>query len=79
MDFNKMPKLFCESSSIGFAKHAFYFGFSSGANQSTFAVPPEVAKGLVEGLGQKIAEYEKAFGVIDTSGNQVGIQSPLGR
>ncbi|MEJ0053375.1 MAG: hypothetical protein WDN10_01425 [bacterium] len=79
MDFNKMLKLFCESVSIGFAKHGFYFGFASGANQSAFAVPPEVAKGLVEGLAQKVAEYEKAFGPIDTSHNQVGIQSPLGR
>jgi len=79
MDFNKIPKLFCESLTIGFAKHAFYFGFSSGVNQSAFAVPPEVAKGLIEGLTQKVAEYEKAFGPIDTSSNQVGIQSPLGR
>jgi hypothetical protein len=79
MDFNKIPKLLCESATIGYVKHSFFFGFTSGPNQSAFAIPPEVAKGLITILQTAVDGYEKAFGTIDTSGNQTGIQSPISR
>lgn len=77
MDFNKLPKFLCESATVGFAKHSFFFGFSSGPNQSAYAVPPEVAKGLINILETAVEQYEKSFGEIDTSGNKTGVQSPI--
>ncbi len=65
--------------SIGFSKYAFLFGFSSGSESKAFAIPPEIAKGMIEGLTQKLVEYETQFGNIDTSANKIGIQSPIQR
>ncbi len=79
MDFNKMSKTLCDSMSIGYSKYAFLFGFSSGSKSDAFAVPPEIAKGMIEGLTQKLVEYETQFGKIDISANKIGIQSPIQR
>lgn len=77
MDFNKVPKLLSETVSIAYSKFSFFFGFSSGTSQSAFAVPPDVAKGLIRVLQQSVEQYEAQFGDIDISRNQTGIQSPL--
>ena len=77
MDFNKVPKILSETVSVGSVKYSFFIGFSSGMNQAAFAIAPDAAKGLVDILQKAITQYESQFGVIDTSGNKVGIHSPI--
>lgn len=77
MDFNKIPKLQSESVSVGFTKYSFFIGFTSGVNQAAFAIAPDTAKGFIEILEKAIIQHESQFGPIDTSGNKVGIHSPI--
>lgn len=77
MDFNTVPKLLSESVSVGSTKYSFFIGFTSGSNQTAFAIAPNAAKGLIEILQKAIEQHEAQFGPIDVSGNTVGIHSPI--
>ena len=77
MDFNKMPKLIADRTHLNSNKAWFFFGFSSGDDDSAFLLPPQSAKGFSEQLQKMIERYEKEFGPIDMTGLETGIQSPI--
>ena len=77
MDFNKMPKLIADRTHLNNNKAWFFFGFSSGDDDSAFLLPPQSAKGFSEQLQKMIERYEKEFGLIDMTGLETGIQSPI--
>lgn len=77
IDFSQLPKSLVDTVSINFTQHHFLIAISSGQQIAAFALPPELMKAFAAGLPEKIAEYEKAFGTIDTSSAEGGIQSPI--
>lgn len=77
MDFNKMPKVICESWHQNNNKAWFFFGFSSGIQESAYLVAPQAAKGFLIDLEKRIKKYEAEHGEIDMKGFKTAIQSPI--
>ncbi len=77
MDWSIFPKTLCEKFHLSFNKVFFLFGFTSGADNQAYLITPQVAKGLIQALKDKVDEYEKRYGTIDTSKVQAGIESPI--
>jgi len=65
IDFNQLPKKFCDGAIGAFSKDVFYFGMTSGNNIDVFATTPKVMKDIATFLGNHVANYEKQNGVID--------------
>lgn len=65
IDFNQLPKKFCDGAIGAFNKDVFYFGITSGNNIDVFATTPKVMKDVAIFFNNHIANYEKQFGVID--------------
>lgn len=76
MDFNKIPKQFCENINIGVSSEFFALALQSGQNLSAFALTPEHAKRLAQSLAYHVSEFEKQFGDIKTDWAP-GVQSPI--
>ncbi len=77
IDFAQLPKSLVDSVSINYTQHHFLIALSSGASIAAFALPPELMKAFVEGLPEKISEYEAVYGAIDATRAEAGIQSPI--
>ena len=77
IDFSQLPKALADTVSINFTEHHFLIALASGHSITAYAVPPDLMKAFVEGLPEKIAEYEARFGKIDSSSAEGGIQSPI--
>jgi hypothetical protein len=77
MDFNTMPKLLADAWHLNSNPHWFFIGFSSGANNSAFLIPPNSAKMFALELEKLIKKHEAEHGEIDVRGVHTGIQSPL--
>lgn len=77
MNWNTFKKTLGEKVHVGFNRAFFLMGFESGSEQQAYILAPGIAKGLVEGLSKKIAEYEAKFGPIDMKGVESGIESPV--
>ena len=75
IDFNQIPKKFCDGAIGAYGKDIFSFGLTSGNNIDSFATTPQVMKSIALWVNDQIAKYEKQFGVIDMTPPQ--IQSPL--
>ncbi len=67
IDFNQLPKKFCDGAIGAFNKDIFYFGITSGNNMDVFATTPRVMKDIAIFLDNHIKNYEKQNGVIDMS------------
>lgn len=67
IDFNQLPKKFCDGAIGAYGKDAFFFGITSGNNADVFATTPRVMKDIAIFLNKHIENYEKQFGVIDMS------------
>lgn len=75
LDFNQIPKKFCDGAVGAFSKDVFYFATTSGNNLDSFATTPRVMKDIAIFLNKHVENYEKQFGVIDMTPPQ--IISPL--
>lgn len=76
MDFNKIPKQFCENVVAGHSEENFIMIMSVGETANAYALTPPHMKRLVQSLTHQVAEYEKKFGPIIAKWSP-GIESPL--
>jgi hypothetical protein len=76
MDFNKIPKQFCENVVAGHSQENFVLLMSVGEQAQAYALTPAHMKRLVQSLEHQVAEYEKSFGPINAKWSP-GIESPL--
>ncbi len=76
MDFNKMPKQFCENVVAGHSQENFVILMSVGESATAYALTPQHMKRVVQSLAHQVEEYEKKFGTIDAKWSP-GIESPL--
>ena len=65
VDFNQLPKRFCDGAIGAFNKDSFFFGVTSGNSVDIFATTPRVMKDIAVFLEKHVANYEKQFGKID--------------
>ncbi len=75
VDFNKLPKKFCDGAVGAFNKDLFFFAVTSGNNIDPFATTPRIMKDIALFLEKNIANYEKQYGTIDMTAPP--ILSPL--
>ena len=76
MDFNKIPKQFCENVVAGHSAENFVMIMSVGETANAYALTPQHMKRLVQSLSHQVEEYEKKFGAINAKWSP-GIESPL--
>lgn len=76
MDFNKIPKQFCENIMVAFSQEFFVMGMLTGETGVTYALTPQHMKRLSQNLAHNVADYEKQFGTIQAEWTP-GIQSPI--
>ena len=76
MDFNKIPKQFCDNVVAGHTKEHFALVLSVGETAYAYAFTPEHVKRLAQSLNHQISTYEKSFGPIDAQWSP-GIESPI--
>jgi hypothetical protein len=65
VDFNQLPKKFCDGALGAFNKEAIMFAITSGNSMDPYATTPQVAKSIAIFFGQQIEKYEKQYGTID--------------
>ena len=75
IDFNQLPKKFCDGAIGAHGKELFFFALTSGNSLDSFATTPQMMKSIAIWLNGQIESYEKVFGVIDMTPPQV--QSPI--
>ncbi len=71
VDFNQMPKKFCDGAIGAFNKDTFFLALTSGNNLDAFATTPKLLKDISIFLNKNVENYEKQFGVIDMSPPQI--------
>jgi len=76
MDFNKIPKQFCENVVAGHSEESFVILMSVGETANAYALTPTHMKRLVQSLSHQVEEYEKKFGPIQAKWSP-GIESPI--
>lgn len=76
MDFNKIPKQFCENVVAGHSQESFVMLMNVGETAHAYALTPAHMKRLAQSLSHQVEEYEKKFGAIDAKWSP-GIESPL--
>ncbi len=76
MDFNKIPKQFCENVIVGHSQENFVMIMSVGETANAYALTPPHMKRLVQSLMHQIGEYEKKFSPIQARWSP-GIESPI--
>ncbi|MFA6475989.1 MAG: hypothetical protein WCV68_01085 [Candidatus Paceibacterota bacterium] len=75
VDFNQLPKKFCDGALGAFGKDLFSFALTSGNSLDSFATTPQIMKSIALWMNDQIANYEKQFGTIDMTPPK--IQSPI--
>jgi len=75
VDFNQLPKKFCDGAIGAFGKDIFSFGITSGNSIDSFATTPQVMKSMAIWLESNVKNYEKQFGEINMEPPK--IQSPI--
>ena len=76
MDFNKIPKQFCENVVAGHSEESFVLIMSVGETAQAYALTPAHMKRLIQSLEHQVEEYEKKFGTIQATWSP-GIESPI--
>lgn len=76
MDFDAIPKQFCENVVAGHTREHFVLIMSVGNNAAAYALTPQHMKRVVQSLSHQLAEYERQFGTVDAKWSP-GIESPL--
>lgn len=75
IDFNQLPKKFCDGAVGAYGKEIFSFALTSGNGMDSFATTPQVMKSIAQWAQNQVQNYEKQFGEIDMT--PPDIQSPL--
>lgn len=75
VDFNQMPKKFCDGAIGAFNKDTFFLALTSGNNLDVFATTPKILKDIAIFLNRNVENYEKQHGVIDMTPEK--IKSPF--
>lgn len=75
IDFNQLPKKFCDGAVGAYGKEIFSFALTSGNSMDSFATTPQVMKSIALWAQGQVQNYEKQFGEIDMTPPE--IQSPL--
>ncbi|MBP6911575.1 MAG: hypothetical protein KBB88_00010 [Candidatus Pacebacteria bacterium] len=75
IDFNQLPKKFCDGALGAFNKDAIMFCITSGSSLEPYATTPQIAKNIAMFFSQQIDKYEEEFGKIDST--VPSIRSPL--
>jgi hypothetical protein len=75
VDFNQLPKKFCDGALGAFGKDVIMFAITSGNNLDPFATTPQVAKSIARFFSEQVSKYEKQFGEIDMTPSS--IPSPI--
>lgn len=76
-NFQMINKTFAETYHFNITPTGMFLAFQSGPNVQGFVIPLALGKAMQQALTEKIAEYEKTNGPIDTSGNTTGILSNI--
>jgi len=76
MDFNKIPKQFCENVVAGHSEENFVLLMSVGEQAQAYALTPPHMKRVAQSLAHQVEDYEKKFGVINAKWPQE-IESPI--
>ncbi len=77
IDFNQLPKKFCDGAVGAYGKEAFSFALTSGNTLDSYATTPQLMKSIATWMNAQVENYEKQFGEIDMTPPQ--IQSPIQR
>jgi hypothetical protein len=75
IDFNQLPKKFCDGAVGAYGKEVFSFAMTSGNTLDSFATTPQIMKSIALWASTQVQNYEKQFGEIDMTPPQ--IQSPI--
>ncbi|HRZ30385.1 MAG TPA: hypothetical protein P5274_01820 [Candidatus Paceibacterota bacterium] len=75
VDFNQLPKKFCDGALGAHGKDLFSFALTSGNSLDSFATTPQIMKSIALWLNGQIQSYEKQFGEIDMA--TLKVQSPI--
>ena len=75
IDFNQLPKKFCDGAIGAFGKEFFTFAITSGNSLDTFATTPQIMKSIAVWANVQVLNFEKQFGEIDMTAPSV--QSPI--
>lgn len=75
VDFNQLPKKFCDGALGAHGKDLFSFAITSGNSLDSFATTPQIMKSMAIWMSDQIKNYEKMFGEIDMTPPK--IQSPI--
>lgn len=75
IDFNQLPKKFCDGAVGTYGKDIFSFAITSGNNLDSFATTPQVMKSIAIWVNNQVQNYEKQFGEIDMTPPK--IHSPI--
>jgi hypothetical protein len=75
IDFNQLPKKFCDGAIGAFGKDIFSFALTSGNNIDSFATTPQIMKSIAIWINNHVQNYEKMFGEIDMT--PPGVVSPI--
>jgi hypothetical protein len=75
VDFNQIPKKFCDGAIGSHGKEVFYFAMTSGNTLDSFATTPQIMKNISGWMSEQVKNYEKNFGEIDMTPPK--IQSPM--
>lgn len=76
MDWNKLPKQFCDSTSVAFRDESFFVAMTAGSNGTAYSLTPKHAKNFLKSLQYAIEKYEEQFGEIESNW-EPGVKSPL--
>ncbi len=75
IDFNQLPKKFCDGAVGAYGKDVFSFALTSGNSLDSFATTPQIMKSIAIWMKNQVDDYEKVFGEIDMTPPK--IQSPI--
>jgi hypothetical protein len=65
VDFNQLPKKFCDGAIGAMSNDSFFIGMTSGNNIDSFALPPRTMKSIAAFFQKHVENYESMYGVID--------------
>lgn len=75
IDFNQIPKRFCDGAVGTYRKDLFSFAFASGNNIDAYATTPIIMKSIAIWMNEQVKNYEKKFGEINMTSPE--IESPI--
>lgn len=75
VDFNQLPKKYCDGAVGAYGKEIFSFAIVSGNNLDTFATSPQTMKSIAKWMNVQIQNYEKQYGEISMTPQE--LQSPI--